>query len=248
MLPGPRALLLDFGGVLADSPRRHPAPPGLVRRLGDLTGGAPAPDEIERSLVAGATAYAAWRDEDHPEELTHAEAWGRFLTAGWPAAAREAVRRRATPLSYEWARSPEWALRPGIPEALGAARAAGLPMAVVSNTLCGAAHRDFLAGAGVGGLFAAQVYSDEAGVRKPNPEMIRRAAHELRVPAEQCWFVGDSRRRDIACARRAGVTAAILMRSPRTDREGAAGRPEPDAVVEDGFGLRDLLGAAAAPS
>nr|BFE68786.1 hypothetical protein GCM10020092_020870 [Actinoplanes digitatis] len=76
MLPGPRALLLDFGGVLADAPRRHPAPPGLVLRLGGLTGGALEPGEIERSLVAGATAYAAWRDEDHPDELTHAEAWG----------------------------------------------------------------------------------------------------------------------------------------------------------------------------
>ncbi|MEU4214939.1 HAD family hydrolase [Actinoplanes sp. NPDC026623] len=244
MLPSPRALLLDFGGVLADAPRQDPASPELVRRLDDLTGGVLPPGEIERSLVAGQAAYASWRDEDHPDELTHAEAWGRFVTHGWPGAARDAVDARATPLSYDWTWRPEWRLRPGIPEALRAARAAGLPMAVVSNTLCGAAHRDFLAGAGLGGLFAAQVYSDEAGVRKPNPEMIRLAARELGVPAGQCWFVGDSLQRDVACARRADVAAAILMPSPRTDREERADWPEPDAVVQDGFGLRDLLPAA----
>jgi FMN phosphatase YigB (HAD superfamily) len=117
---------------------------------------------------------------------------------------------------------------------------------VVSNTLSGAAHRDFLAKAGVGGLFAAQIYSDEAGVRKPNPQMIWSATHELGVPAQGCWFVGDSRRRDVLCARRAEVAAAVLMRSPRTDREDPAGWPEPDAVVPDGFGVRELLAGSGA--
>lgn len=241
MLSVPAALLLDFGGVLADAPRQDPAPPELVLRLYNLTGGLLTPGEINRSLTAGQDAYAGWRDEDHPDELGHAEVWQRFVTGDWPRRARDAVRPHAAKLSYDWAWRSTWALRPGIPEALRAARAAELPMAVVSNTLCGAAHRDFLAKAGVGGLFVAQIYSDEAGVRKPNPEMIWKAARELGVRAERCWFVGDSRRRDVACARRADVAAAILMRSPRTDREDPTGHPEPDAVVDDGFGLRDLL-------
>ena len=241
MLSVPAALLLDFGGVLADAPRQDPAPPELVLRLYNLTAGALTPGEINRSLTAGFDAYAAWRDEDQPDELSQVEVWQRFVVAGWPRKARDAVRLHAAKLSYDWAWRSAWALRPGIPEALRAARAAQLPMAVVSNTLSGAAHRDFLAQAGVGGLFGVQIYSDEAGVRKPNPEMIWRAARELSVPAEQCWFVGDSRRRDVVCARRAEVAAAILMRSPRTDREDPAGYPEPDAGVDDGFGLRDLL-------
>jgi hypothetical protein len=40
----------------------------------------------------------------------------------------------------------------------------------------------------------------------------------------------------------ADVGAAILMRSPRTEEPGEW--PEPDAVVEDGFGLLELLTAA----
>ncbi|GAA3343327.1 hypothetical protein GCM10020358_42030 [Amorphoplanes nipponensis] len=241
MLSVPAALLLDFGGVLADAPPREPAPPELVLRLYNVTGGVLTPGEINRSLTAGWDAYAAWRDEDHPDELTHAQVWRRFVTGGWPPRAQDAVRLHASKLAYDWAWCSSWSLRPGIPEALRAAGAARLPMAVVSNTLCGAAHRDFLAGAGVGDLFAAQVYSDEAGVRKPNPEMIWRAARALGVPAEKCWFVGDSRQRDVVCARRADAAAVILMRSPRTDREPAGAFPEPDATVADGYGLRDLL-------
>jgi HAD superfamily hydrolase (TIGR01549 family) len=241
MLKAPAAVLFDFGGVLADAPPQEPAPPALVLRLFNVTGGALTPGEINRSLTAGHRAYAAWRDEDQPDDLSHADHWQRFVTTEWPRRAQEAVRLQASKLAYEATWRSSWALRPGIPEVLRAVRAAELPMAVVSNTLCGAAHRDFLAKAGVGGLFGVQIYSDEAGVRKPNPEMIWRAARELGVPVEQCWFVGDSRQRDVVCARRAEVAAVILLRSPRTDREDPAAFPRPDAEVDDGFGLRDLL-------
>jgi N-acetyl-D-muramate 6-phosphate phosphatase len=242
MLPAPAALLLDFGGVLAEGAGPFdPAPPELVLRLYNLTGGVLTPGEISRSLTDGEAGYRAWRDEDQPFELGHEEIWGRFVTAGWPGPAREAVRAHADRLSHDWAYRPQWALRPGIPEALRSARAAELPMAVVSNTLSGSAHRAFLDKAGVGGLFVTQIYSDEAGVRKPNPEMIWRATRELGVPTEQCWHVGDSYQRDVVCARRADTAAVVLMRSRRTAQEDPTAWPEPDAVVDDGFGLRDLL-------
>lgn len=237
----PAALLLDFGGVLADAPPQRAAPPELVLRIYNLSGGALTPGEIQRTLTAGAEAYAAWRDEDWPDELSQAEVWDRFVLAGWPPAAQVPVRGAVKRLSYDWAWRHNWALRPGIPEALAAATAAGVPLAVVSNTLCGAAHRDFLAQAGVGPLFAAQIYSDEAGVRKPNPQMIWNATDELGVAPRDCWFVGDTPRRDIVCARRADVAKAILMRSPRTDTEKPGPWPEPDETIEDGFGLVRLL-------
>jgi FMN phosphatase YigB (HAD superfamily) len=241
MLPGPVALLLDFGGVIADAPPRRTAPPELVLRLFNLVQQRLTPGQIQRSLTEGAEAYARWRDEDHPDELPQAEVWERFVIADWPAGAQVRVRAQIAKLSYDWAWRHNWALRPGMAETLRLARQRGLPLAVVSNTLSGAAHRDFLIKAGVAGMFGAQIYSDEAGVRKPNPQMIWTATDELGVPAEGSWFVGDSRRRDILCARRADVRAAILMRSPRTDVEDAGDWPEPDAVVDDGFGLLELL-------
>jgi FMN phosphatase YigB (HAD superfamily) len=241
MVARPAALLLDFGGVLADAPPQRAAPPELVLRLYNLTRGALSPGEIQRSLTEGHAAYARWRDEDWPDELPQAEVWERFVIGGWPRAAQVAVRGSVAKLSYDWSWRHAWALRPGIAGMLAAAEASGIPMAVVSNTLSGAAHRDFLARAGVGRLFGAQIYSDEAGVRKPNPQMIWHAAGELGVPAEGCWFVGDSRQRDIVCARRAEVAVAVLMRSARTDREDPDAWPEPDATISDGYGLMKLV-------
>ncbi|KUL35913.1 haloacid dehalogenase [Actinoplanes awajinensis subsp. mycoplanecinus] len=238
----PAALLLDFGGVLADArDSRRIAPPELVLRIFNLVRGALQPGEIQRGLTDGAEAYSRWRDEDWPDELPQAEVWERFVIRGWPPAAQVPVRGAVAKLSYDWAWRDDWELRPGIPEALAAYTAAGVPLAVVSNTLCGAAHRDFLAKAGVGHLFAVQVYSDEAGVRKPNPQMIWNATDALGVPPSGCWFVGDSRRRDVACARRADVGRAVLMPSGRVDPDDPVLSPEPDVTVEDGHALAQLI-------
>jgi HAD superfamily hydrolase (TIGR01549 family) len=254
VLPPPHALLLDFGGVLVDTPGRPSAPtptsaaPELVQRLHALVDGTVAPDRISRDLVNGHRAYARWRDEesntDAPAELSHRRVWHDFVVADWPEPAKAAVLQQATALAYAWTWRLDWQVRPGIPAALKAAADAGLPMAVVSNTLCGAAHRDFLARAGLAGFFTVQHYSDEAGTRKPNPAMALRAARDVGVPIDRCWFVGDSLNRDIACARRAATGAAVLMRSPRTDREGPMLGIAPDATVDDGHGLRALLATA----
>ncbi|MEV6342239.1 HAD-IA family hydrolase [Actinoplanes sp. NPDC051851] len=247
----PAAVLLDFGGVLAESaaPAVPPpagqadpiVPPELVLRVFNLITGALTPGEIRRRLTEAAVAYADWRDEDHPDELSQAEVWERFVLPGWPPLVQARVRTAVPRLSYEWAWRDSWELRPGIPEALAGFTAAGIPLAVVSNTLCGAAHRDFLTRVGVGHLFAAQIYSDEAGVRKPNPQMIWNATDQLGVPPSACWFVGDSRRRDVACARRADIGTAILFTSRRTVTEDPTLWPAPDHTVDDGHTLFALL-------
>jgi len=245
MMSRPTALLMDFGGVLVDATSADPAPADLVERLHRLVAGAVPMDSIAQALTDGANAYARWRDTDgnreSSTELSHDEVWERFVTGSWPAPARTAVRREATALSYAWTRRADWTLRPGIAEVLAVAAADRTPVAVVSNTLCGAAHRDFLDRVGLSDRFAAQLYSDEAGIRKPNPELARRAARALDVPIGQCWFVGDSHDRDITCARLAGAGAAVLMRSRRTDRERPARAAAPDAVVADGHELVRLL-------
>ncbi|WP_018587084.1 HAD family hydrolase [Salinispora arenicola] len=245
MLQPPRALLLDFGGVLAGAPHPLPVAPDLVARLSELIRDVVSAEQIAADVSAGTQAFERWRDDVErtggPAESPAAQGWAEFIARTWPQAARDAVNREAIALAYAWTCRAEWEVRAGVPEALRFAADVGLPMAVVSNTLCGAANRDFLVAVGLSDLFAAELYSDEAGSRKPDPRLALLAAEALGVPIGDCWFVGDSVHRDIGCARRAGAGAVILMRSPRTDQEPSEPDLRPDARIEDGFGLLALL-------
>jgi len=263
MLWRPRALLLDFGGVIVEY--RGEAGPaetfasaesaasdaaqrlsrGVALRLYEIVGGAVPLDVIEADFAAGDAAYSQWRDamaRPHaPTELTHAQFWSDFVCADWPEPARAAVLARAGELAYAvTALGPGWGLRDGVTEVLDAADAAGIPVVVVSNTFCGAAFRDFLDRSGVGGRFAAQFYSDEVGVRKPNPALVRAATDHLGVAPGEVWFVGDTPLRDILAARRAGVGLAVLVRS---QREVGTGWPHavPDATVESMVDVHRML-------
>ncbi len=248
----PKALLLDFGGVIADTggPADWPARVAptvhnllLSRKINRLS-----PAAIEADLAAGARAYADWGEAMcrpyAPAEVSHEQFWSDYVAADWPASAREAVLAHADTLCIRMGEVRHaFAVRAGIVGLLAEAIGRGLLVAVVSNTLYGSVHRDFVEKAGLADRFAVQLYSDEAGVRKPNPELILRAARSLGVPPGQCWFVGDTWSRDIRAARRAQVGTAVLMRSERTEPQAPAGLTA-DHTVPDGHALRALLDSA----
>ncbi|NUR72931.1 MAG: HAD family hydrolase [Hamadaea sp.] len=236
MLP-PRALLLDFGGVVAEAVDDSPDS-GFPTRVHELIGRSLPLERIVADLAAAEVARDAWRAVPEHPELSHVQLWAEYVAKEWPEEAREIAVGWADELTSAWARR-NWSVVEGMPELLEHTLGRGLPVAIVSNTRSGQAYREFLERAGLTGAFAVQIYSDEAGVFKPNPGMIHAATRWLDVPADQCWFVGDSLSRDIECGRRAGVAAAILRpsRSWTNDRWEA----EPDAVVADGHELLKLL-------
>jgi HAD superfamily hydrolase (TIGR01549 family) len=215
----PHALLLDFGGVIAEPEWTSAVPADLIDEVSDLVRGAVSRERVEADLIEGNLAYAQWRDVVSrayaPPELTHAQIWDNFIVADWPSHARLTVIDHATDLTYRWVdRSQGWRLRPGVQDLLDLTKRAELPVAVVSNIACGAPLRAFLDRAGVSDRFAAQIYSDEVGARKPNPAMIKAATDQLGVPPSDCWFVGDKLYRDVLCCRRAGIGTAVLVPPP----------------------------------
>ncbi len=247
MLPTPRALLLDFGGVIADAPEDPHWSSAVVEAVTEAlaaAGVAPLPPEqIIAPLTADNHAADLFWQSDAPLQRDHASYWREVVGASWPAAARDAVARHGCALSrrlMEARYAAGWQLRPGMARLLADADSRGMPMAVVSNTLSGAVHRDFLARIGVARHFTAQLYSDEEGVRKPNPAIAERAVDALGVEPAGCWFVGDTLTRDVLVARRAGLGAAVLMRSERAERPP---HPDvtPDAVVADPVELHALV-------
>jgi HAD superfamily hydrolase (TIGR01509 family) len=240
-------LLLDFGGVIAESERAPVAPAPLVALLHELVDGALSPELIQADLHAGAIAYERWRDATArwyaPAEITHAQFWGDFVCADWPGPARATVLERASELAYRvMDRGPAWRLRPGVVDVLDEADAAGIPLAIVSNTLCGASFRDFLATVDLGDRFTAQLYSDEVGLRKPNPAIVRAGAEALGLPVADCWFVGDTPLRDVLAGRRAGVGCCVLVRSDRELQPGPSDpRVAPDVTLESMVEVHELL-------
>ncbi|MFG1678897.1 HAD family hydrolase [Nonomuraea sp. NPDC049269] len=243
-----RALLLDFGGVLVEGVTRPSWAAELAGEVHRRLIGAGCTElgaaDAEIDIRAGVAADKCWKDAMSrpraPRELTHREFWSDFVAADWPEAARAVVTAEATALCKRMGELRQHCeLRPGIPELLAACRARQVPVAVVSNARCGVVHRDFLAARGV--EVAQQVYSDEAGVRKPNPEMIWIATRALGVDPADAWYVGDNLDRDVVCGRRAGVGMTVLMTSKSTARIPYRVRQRPTAVVDDAFALMEKL-------
>ncbi|MER7542343.1 HAD-IA family hydrolase [Spirillospora sp. NPDC127506] len=246
----PRALLLDFGGVLVETSRREGWAAVFAKEVHDALTRAGCHEldaaAVETDLKAGVAADRCWKDAMSrpyaPPEMTHAAFWGDYVAADWPAPARQLVVAHATPLCKRMGElRQDRRTRPGIPELLDAAAGYGVPCAVVSNSLSGAVHRDYTAATGLAEKLALEVYSDEVGVRKPNPEMIWIATRALGVEPADAWYVGDNFDRDVVCGHRAGVGGNILMVAKGTYDVPYEVRNRPDAVVADGHGLLELL-------
>lgn len=90
----------------------------------------------------------------------------------------------------------------GVTGMLEGLKAAGLRLAIVSN------HyrwlRDELERLGIAKYFEVIVISEEAGVEKPDPEIMNIALRRLGLQAGECVYVGDHPY-DVLCAGRAGM-------------------------------------------
>jgi len=248
----PRALILDYGGVVVTTSKRPTGPAELAAAL-DATlrrAGVEVPVEVlERSVRSG---VAALRDYNNmssrrrePRELTHHEIVTDFLASDLPDRARLVLGADAARVCEAKVRLlSEHTLRPGVRELLLAARSRGIRTGVASNAQSGAAHRTFIEEHDLTELIDIQLYSDEFGVRKPHPDMLRTVADALAIPIEECWYVGDTRDRDLLAGRRAGVGAVVLIRHRHTDAPPYGVDGEPDAIFDEVTGLLAALADA----
>lgn len=248
----PKALLLDFGGVIVLTRANPDWPEELARHVHERLAALGAAHEkltaafIAADIRAGAIADSHWKNAMSrlyaPRELRHEEFWGDFVAADWPEPARQAVMAEARELCRVMGhmRSVR-ALRNGLIDLLDACDAAGVPVGIVSNALSGQVHLDVLAEHGLVDRFAVEVHSDAVEMRKPNPEMILLAARRLGLDAADCWYVGDNYDRDILCGIRAGAGGNILMEARKTYEPPYDLDIRPDAIVADPAGLLALF-------
>ena len=131
------------------------------------------------------------------------------------------------------------ALDNSAPAALQTLGARGYTLCLVSNTMRtpGATLRKILEHYHVLGCFSRLTFSDECGIRKPDPEIFRLTLRAIGVAPDEAVHVGDDPILDVQGARRAGMRVIQVA----TDRRDQALAPPPDALIPRLSGLPDAV-------
>jgi HAD superfamily hydrolase (TIGR01509 family) len=233
------AVLLDMGGVLLAMGNEAGLPAGEADAAGRAAmlellrarGGHAEEADLERLLFAPwrveyARRYERQREAEwqpHLERLiaaTGAKVTGAELLAAWFGPYGE----RLPPLA-------------GAAAAVGALRARGLALGLVSNVaLPGELYRRRLAAHGLADAFGAMRFSCDAGSRKPAPAMLLSVLAELGATPAEAVMVGDRKKSDVAAGRAAG-TRTVWLRSHHAEG------PDADVTIERLVELPDALAA-----
>jgi HAD superfamily hydrolase (TIGR01509 family) len=118
-------------------------------------------------------------------------------------------------------------------------RAEGIALALLSNTMRtpGATLRQLLARFGLLDSFAHLTFSDEVGIRKPDPEIFALTLRALGVSPGEAVHVGDDAVLDVHGARAAGLRSVQVTNASLK----ALGAQRPDAVVTSLVHLPDAI-------
>lgn len=251
----PASILMDFDGIITatreDGDWISPLSTLLSSELEEI-GEIVTPESLRPDLAAAQDALSSWGNAMArpwaPLELPAAEFWGSFVAADWSERQRDYVTSHAERLttlmmSHKQSRT----LNPGIKEFLELARSSEIPVAIVSNAMAGSVPRSFLEENSLSEYFVEQIYSNEVGVRKPNPEILELALERLGCRAKTSWFIGDRPDRDALCAHRAGIGLSIIVLSPDTRTGNLNARSQPDLTLEDTGELVRVLEGSLSP-
>lgn len=180
----PRALVLDFGGVIsrtlfethALSEAALGLAPGTLQWRGPFD---PAHDALWRDMQAD-------RISERDYWLARTREVGRLLGEEWHSMETFVQRARGADVAA--------VIRPEAVAAVHAAKAAGCPLAILSNELdlfYGAGFRERLP---LLGLFDVLVDASHTHILKPDPRAYQLCQQQLGLPAADCVFVDDQRR------------------------------------------------------
>lgn len=245
-------LALDLGGVIVET---GPVDAWASRFAQELLTDArrtlphgtalPAPDRVAFDLTDGKARHSAWKEHAHDgAELDDQQLWQLLAPPSWgPALLDHIAAHRARLTKLLCLRWEFRSVRAGIHALIDFCDSAAIRVCVVSNTISGPAYRDVLREVGLSDRFTSLAFSDEVGVRKPDPRILFHGIARAGATPATTWYVGDTYNRDVACGRRAGVARTILMRSQRTEPDPGHG-PIPDIVVADPHELLDRITTA----
>jgi putative hydrolase of the HAD superfamily len=205
--PLPAALLLDAGFTLIFCDGGRIAASARTAGLEVEPAAIEAADDTVRREIGR---YSWPTHPGRPDRPSGGPAFfRRYLELARPDADPAVLDRAAAAAWAEHLRRNAWArIGPGVPEALARLRAAGIRLAVVSNSE--GTLEALFADIGLGRAVDTIVDSWTVGISKPDPAIFHLALERLAVPAGAALMVGDTPATDLAGARAAGVRAALI--------------------------------------
>lgn len=217
VLARPLALLLDAGNTLVFLD--HDALAATLHQAGfRVTGKALAAAEpvakrrYEEALARADThSVSGEGGRSAAAAISHEDGWSLHMRVLFEAAGMDAASAAAAVAPARAAHDSFnfWRLIPdGLPAHLARARAAGLRLAVVSNSEGKLA--ELFVRVGLDQAFELVVDSGLEGVRKPDPEIFRRALVRMDLPPESCVYAGDIPDVDVGGARAAGMAGVLI--------------------------------------
>ncbi len=192
--------------------------------------------DVARWREAERAAYMAVRERRHRLGLAHDsgvyEAIALAVITAMGGEDTETVRRCAAAVIAEWTRCENFTLYDDVMPCLERLRAAGLKIALVSNT-----NRDLaevLEYFRLAPLVDAAVTSLAVGEFKPSPRIYQAALDAAGVRASEAVMVGDSVEDDVHGAMALGIAALLLDRAGKFGGDSApeAGAPKIGSLAE----------------
>lgn len=121
-----------------------------------------------------------------------------------------------------------------------------MAVALICNTglTPGFGLRRFLAKEGIAKYFDLMLFSDEVGIRKPNPGIFQMATQRLGVKAFEIVHIGDNLKSDVWGAKNAGLKAIYLSTEVGRDR---IAESDPTSLVSISRKLNNLTEDQAVP-
>jgi len=232
------AILFDMGGTLRRTARRtRDEKYQVIRRMMELIGLQGPVEEFSRRLARRANAYKKWAEETHIE-LSESDLWSQWMLPDFPA---EQIKPMGVQLNQLYREA--LGLRVVFPESREVVLELfrrGYRLGLVSNTTSSVEVPALLKELEITGCFETVVLSTVVGKRKPDPAILLDAAQRMGIEPERCAYIGDRIDRDVAAARQAGFSKAIILRDPRHPRAVETNVPNlaPDQTIQN---LHELL-------
>ena len=242
------AILFDVGGTLRTTAKRsQDEKQQLIQHMIELIGCQDSAKEFTHLLSKRAKDYKHWAEQTHIE-LSESDLWKKWMLPDFPP---EQINRLAVQLNQLYRDATgRRAVFPESRDVIVELFRRGYRLGLVSNTTSSVEVPALLKELEITGCFETVVLSGVVGKRKPDPAILLDATQRMGIEPEHCAYVGDRLDRDVAAARKAGFSKAIILRDPRhrKAREAVSLNLRPDHTILNLYELLEIFPARHQPT